>query len=57
MSPASPRMRHLAKRLAVCERNANSTSETTNASAFHVPEPIQPQAQGTAARLVSFWGR
>jgi hypothetical protein len=41
MSPASPRMRHFAKRLTICERNANSPSETTNASAFHVCERLR----------------
>ena len=41
MSPASTRMRHFAKRLTVCERNANLPSETTNASAFHVCERLR----------------
>jgi len=41
MSPASTRMRHFAKRLTVCERNANSPSETTNAAAFHVCEKLR----------------
>ena len=33
-------MRHFAKRITVCERNANSSSETKKASAFHVCERL-----------------
>ena len=34
-------MRHFAKRITVCERTADSSSETSNASAFHVCERLR----------------
>ena len=41
MSPASPRMRHFAKRLTVYERSGNSPSETTTPPGFRVCERLR----------------
>ena len=43
MNPASPKTRHLAKRLIVCEMNANKVSGTHRPDAFEVCEKLRPQ--------------